>query len=80
MTTEATNVTGAAASYYFPKAVEMDESVIAFFGELLRGMTHKLNNSLAVIQGFSSLMAMSGGGGSKENIEHVKQASESAKF
>ena len=43
-------------------------------------MTHKLNNSLAVIQGFSSLMTMGSNVTStmKDNADHVKQAAQSA--
>lgn len=45
--------------------------------ELLRGVTHKLNNLLAIIQGFSSLILMNDDldEGSKENMQHIKEAS-----
>lgn len=45
--------------------------------ELLRGVTHKLNNLLAIIQGFSSLILMNDDldPGSKENMQHIKEAS-----
>lgn len=78
---EATNLPSAATVYYFPEPLRIDDSVNAFYGELLRGMTHKLNNSLAVIQGFASLMMMNGGTGAsfKDNIDHVKQAADTAK-
>ncbi|MGK0190345.1 MAG: signal transduction histidine kinase [Verrucomicrobiales bacterium] len=79
---EANNLPSAATAYYFPEPLNIDASVNAFYGELLRGMTHKLNNSLAVIQGFASLMMMNGGSGAsfKDNIDHVKQAADIAKI
>jgi signal transduction histidine kinase len=45
--------------------------------ELLRGVTHKLNNLLAIIQGFSSLIMMNDDldEGSRENMQHIKEAS-----
>ncbi|MEZ5330298.1 MAG: HAMP domain-containing sensor histidine kinase, partial [Verrucomicrobiales bacterium] len=73
----------AATVYYFPETLKIDETVGAFYGELLRGMTHKLNNNLAVIQGFASLIMMNAGNngaGFKDNIDHVKQAADSAKI
>ena len=80
---EALNLPKAAAAYYMPEAFQVDAATSAFFGELLRGMTHKLNNNLAVIQGFASLMAMNGGDSNssmKDNIDHVKQAADTAKI
>ena len=43
-----------------------------FHQELLRGLTHKLNNMLAIIQGFSSLILMSDeqDASTKENMIH----------
>jgi signal transduction histidine kinase len=81
--TEATILPSAATAYYFPEILKIDQTVGAFYGELLRGMTHKLNNNLAVIQGFASLIMMNAGtnGASfKDNIDHVKQAADSAKI
>jgi signal transduction histidine kinase len=45
--------------------------------ELLRGLTHKLNNMLAIIQGFSSLILMNEELDSSvlENMQHIKEAS-----
>ena len=47
-----------------------------FYNELLRGLAHKLNNQLAVIQGFSSLILMNDGldSSTKENLDHMKDA------
>lgn len=84
MTTEVSKLPSAATVYYYPEPVRIDESVAVFYGALLRGMTHKLNNNLAVIQGFASLMAMNmngdGGASLKDNIDHVKQAADNAKL
>lgn len=51
-----------------------------FFNVLLRGLTHKQNNFLAVIQGFSSLILMTDGLDStvKENLDHMKEAAQGA--
>lgn len=51
-----------------------------FYNQLLRGMTHKLNNMLAVIQGFSSLILMGDDleKGVKDNLDHMKEAAMSA--
>ncbi len=51
-----------------------------FYGFLLRGMTHKLNNLLAVIQGFSSLIMMDETLDETviENISHMKEAANNA--
>lgn len=48
-----------------------------FHQELLRGLTHKLNNLLAVIQGFSSLILMTDDldPGVAENMQHIREAS-----
>jgi signal transduction histidine kinase len=53
------------------------ENPDAFHPELLRGMTHKLNNLLAVIQGFSSLILMGDDvePGVLENVQHINEAS-----
>jgi signal transduction histidine kinase len=45
--------------FYFPTSLNLgQEHSEGFHQELLRGLTHKLNNLLAVIQGFSSLILM----------------------
>lgn len=51
-----------------------------FFSGLMRGLTHKQNNLLAVIQGFSSLLLMDEGLDSvtRENLEHIKEAAQGA--
>lgn len=51
-----------------------------FFNGLLRGLTHKQNNFLAVIQGFASLILMSDGldPSIKENLDHMKEAAQGA--
>lgn len=48
-----------------------------FHQELLRGLTHKLNNLLAIIQGFSSLILMNDDldPSVQENMQHIKEAS-----
>lgn len=48
-----------------------------FHQELLRGLTHKLNNLLAIIQGFSSLILMNEDLDPSvlENMKHIKEAS-----
>jgi signal transduction histidine kinase len=51
-----------------------------FYNGLLRGLTHKQNNFLAVIQGFSSLILMTEGldPAVKENLDHMKEAAQGA--
>ena len=51
-----------------------------FFNDLLRGLIHKQNNFLAVIQGFSSLILMGDGLDPtiKENLDHMKEAVQGA--
>ena len=57
-----------------------DSANADFYALLLRGMTHKLNNLLAVIQGFSSLILMDEDldETTAENLSHMKEASISA--
>lgn len=54
-----------------------NEHCEGFHQELLRGLTHKLNNLLAVIQGFSSLILMSDDldPSVAENMQHIREAS-----
>lgn len=51
-----------------------------FFNGLLRGLVHKQNNFLAVIQGFSSLILMDDqlDPVTKENLDHMKEAAQGA--
>jgi len=57
-----------------------DEANTEFYNHLLRGLTHKLNNLLAVIQGFSSLIMMDDGLEQTvvENLTHMKEAAQNA--
>ncbi len=51
-----------------------------YFNTLMRGLIHKQNNFLAVIQGFSSLILMTDGldPSIKENLDHMKDAAQGA--
>jgi signal transduction histidine kinase len=62
------------------KYVIDDPANAEFYHQLLRGMTHKLNNLLAVIQGFSSLIMMDEGLDESitENLGHMKEAAQNA--
>lgn len=63
--------------FYFPNPIVVQGTPAGdYYNTLLRGLTHKLNNFLAVIQGFSSLILMSDGleQGVKENLDHMKEA------
>jgi signal transduction histidine kinase len=67
----------ARATYLFPEKIELDNPVLAeFYTAYLRGLTHKLNNLLAVFQGFSSLLLMNEtlDGSAKESLGHMKAA------
>lgn len=64
--------------FAFPTNLNLGiESSEGFHPELLRGLTHKLNNLLAVIQGFSSLVLMNDDldPGVMENVQHIREAS-----
>ncbi len=64
--------------FVFPTNLELgQEASDGFHQELLRGLTHKLNNLLAVIQGFSSLILMNDDldPGVAENMQHIREAS-----
>jgi signal transduction histidine kinase len=52
------------------------ESTDSFHQDMLRGFTHKLNNLLGVIQGFSSLALMDDGvsKSTTEGLEHIQEA------
>lgn len=65
-------------SFTHPTALNLGvQSAEGFHQELLRGLTHKLNNMLAIIQGFSSLILMSDeqDAATRENMQHIKEAS-----
>ncbi len=67
----------ARATYLFPEKIDLENPVLAeFYTAYLRGLTHKLNNLLAVFQGFSSLLLMNDAldGSAKENLGHMKAA------
>ena len=69
------------SQFTFSNQFQIDENANAeFYGLLLRGMTHKLNNLLAVIQGFSSLIMMDDSVDEAviENIGHMKEAANNA--
>lgn len=64
--------------FTFPTNLNLaNETSEGFHQELLRGLTHKLNNLLAVIQGFSSLILMNEDTdpGVLENVQHIREAS-----
>ena len=64
--------------FVFPTHLQLgNEHSEGFHQELLRGLTHKLNNLLAVIQGFSSLVLMTEDldPGIVENMQHIREAS-----
>lgn len=69
------------SGFTFARGLDTDGTFAGeFYGDLLRGMTHKLNNLLAVIQGFSSLIMMNDkiDGSLKENLDHMKEAAQNA--
>jgi len=64
--------------FAFPTNLNLGvESSEGYHPELLRGLTPKLNNLLAVIQGFSSLVLMNDDldAGVAENVQHIREAS-----
>ena len=65
-------------SFVYPTHLNLGEQTSeGFHQELLRGLTHKLNNMLAIIQGFSSLILMNKELDESvlENMQHIKEAS-----
>ncbi len=67
--------------FYFPPSILVQGTPVGeYYHTMLRGLTHKLNNFLAVIQGFSSLILMSDGleASVKENLDHMKSSSQGA--
>lgn len=70
-----------ASAYTFAEKIHFEDSNAGeYYNVLLRGLTHKLNNQLAVIQGFSSLIMMDEGleASTKENLDHMREAATSA--
>jgi len=64
--------------FTFPTSLNLSrEQADGFHQELLRGLTHKLNNILAVIQGFSSLILMNEDADPEilGKVQHIKEAS-----
>ena len=69
------------SGFTFPeKLVDQNSPTARHYEALLRGLTHKMNNLLAVIQGFSSLVLMQDDLDemSRENLKHMKDAATSA--
>lgn len=63
--------------FCFADCLALDRSPTrAFFENLLRGLTHKANNHLAVTQGFSTLILMGDDLDPvlRENVGHIKEA------
>jgi len=71
---------GSSDFIYAPRLEINDPNAEAFYGQLLRGTTHKLNNLLAVIHGFSSLIMMNDEleASEVENLKHMKEAAHNA--
>lgn len=70
--------TGQSMQFVYPTNLNLGpQSADGYHQELLRGLTHKLNNMLAIIQGFSSLILMNDDldPGVLENMQHIKEAS-----
>lgn len=64
--------------FFYPTHLNLGEqNSEGFHQELLRGLTHKLNNMLAIIQGFSSLILMNDELDESVlgNMQHIKEAS-----
>ncbi len=63
--------------FVYPTQLNLGEQTAeGFHQDLLRGLTHKLNNLLAIIQGFSSLILMNDDLDESvlENMQHIKEA------
>ncbi len=77
---ETTTAVEAPKFLFADKYVIKDIAGAEFYHQLLRGLTHKLNNLLAVIQGFSSLIMMDEGldDSVSENLNHMKEAAQNA--
>ena len=78
MTSKLSPPMSAGMNFAYPTALNLGvQTAEGFHHELLRGLTHKLNNMLAIIQGFSSLILMSEeqDAATTENMTHIKEAS-----
>ena len=67
--------------YFFPDRIELPNTPAGeFYTVFLRGLTHKLNNMLAVFQGFSSLLLMNDDldASARESLSHMKAAAQNA--
>jgi signal transduction histidine kinase len=67
--------------YTFSRPLIIDDPHTAdYLSGLMRGLTHKYNNIVAVIKGFADLamMADSLAEAERENLEHVREAAQSA--
>lgn len=67
--------------YLFPDKLDLQGTAHGeYFTAYLRGLTHKLNNMLAVFQGFSSLLLMNDNldSSAKESLGHIRSASQNA--
>ena len=75
----ATTESSPAMQFVFPAHLQTlgHQNPDGYHQELLRGLTHKLNNLLAIIQGFSSLILMNEDldASVQENMQHIKEAS-----
>lgn len=68
-------------AFLFADHLVLDDSPTRdFYKELLRGLAHKNNNVLAVVQGFSSLILMEEGldADTAESVRHMRQAAQSS--
>jgi signal transduction histidine kinase len=73
----------AANEFVFADDFALDDSTTRrYFDALIRGLTHKSNNFLAVIQGFSSLILMQDDldATTLENAKHIKEAGDNSKL
>ncbi len=71
----------ASGEFHFADYLALDESLTRqYFDGLLRGLAHKSNNLLAVVQGFSTLILMQDDLDPtvRENIEHIKEAGQNS--
>lgn len=71
----------AQGTYVFPEPLEIQGTAAGeFYTVFLRGLTHKLNNMLAVFQGFSSLLLMNENldSSAQESLQHMKGAAQNA--
>ena len=67
--------------FFFADELTLDESQTRrYYESVLRGLTHKSNNFLAVVQGFSTLILMQDALDPqiRENLGHIKEAGQGA--